>query len=277
LRRTLATLRDVWLLYPTSWVQGRRLRDEFQHVDTFCLFIGHQRAGGSLVGSLLSAHPNVVIGNELDVLRFVRAGFSREQIYALILANDRAFDRAGRLWTGYQYQVPYQWQGSYDRLQVIGDRRAGMTAFRLAKQPSLLDRLRERVGVRLRVVHVIRNPYDNIGTISMRVGIPLEQAADRYFNVCRIVEHMAAALEPPDELERVRHEDLVARPAETLVALCRFLGIEASHDYIDACAALVHSEPHRTRHQVSWKPDLLRSVEARVDTIGFLEGYGFAD
>jgi hypothetical protein len=277
LRRTLATLRDVWLRYPISWVQGRRLRDHFQHVDTFCLFIGHQRAGGSLVGSLLSAHPNVVIANELDVLRFVKAGFSREQIYALILAKDRAFDRAGRLWTGYQYQVPYEWQGSYDRLQVIGDKRAGMTAYRLAKQPSLLERLREKVGVRLRVVHVVRNPYDNIGTISMRVGIPLEQAADRYFKVCRMVEDMAAALEPPDELERVRHEELVARPEETIVALCRFLGIEASQDYLEACSALVHSEPHRSRHEVSWPPDLLPSVEARVDTIGFLEGYGFAD
>lgn len=229
------------------------------------------------MASLLSAHPNVVIANELDVLRLVKAGFSREQIYTLILDKDRAFDQAGRVWTGYQYQIPHQWQGRHDRLQVIGDKRAGMTTFRLAKHPSLLERLRDKVRVRLRVIHVVRNPYDNISTISMRVGMPLELAADRYFEVCRMVERMAAALDPPDELIRVRHEDLVARPEETLVALCRSVGIDASHEYLEACSALVHPEPHRSRHEVSWKPDLLRSVEARVEKVGFLEGYVFAD
>jgi phage terminase large subunit-like protein len=44
-------------------------RNRFHDVGVFCIFIGYPRSGHSLVGSLLNAHPEVIISHELDVLR----------------------------------------------------------------------------------------------------------------------------------------------------------------------------------------------------------------
>ena len=42
-------------------------------VKTLCLFIGYQRSGHSLVGSLLDAHPRMAIAHELDALFYLKA------------------------------------------------------------------------------------------------------------------------------------------------------------------------------------------------------------
>ena len=53
-------------------VRARRHRDDFAAVRTFLLFVGHPRSGHSLVGSLLDAHPDVVVSHELDALEVRR-------------------------------------------------------------------------------------------------------------------------------------------------------------------------------------------------------------
>ena len=56
-------------------IDGRWRRHELQSVEAFCIFIGYPRSGHSLLGSLLDAHPEMVIAHELDVLRsWPRAG-----------------------------------------------------------------------------------------------------------------------------------------------------------------------------------------------------------
>src|SRR4051812_7341147 len=99
--------------YAKSYIGSLRRRSAFSGVKTFCMFLGYPRSGHSLVGSLLDAHPNMVIAHELDVLKFVRAGFSCEQIFYLLLENSENYAKAGRKYSGYSYAVPNQWQGRF--------------------------------------------------------------------------------------------------------------------------------------------------------------------
>ncbi len=47
----------------------------FAEIGRFCLFVGFPRSGGSLLGALLNAHPDMVIGQELDsIARMARRG-----------------------------------------------------------------------------------------------------------------------------------------------------------------------------------------------------------
>jgi hypothetical protein len=236
------------------------------------MFVGYPRSGHSLSGSLLDAHPDMVIAHELDALRLVAARVDRDRLFSLILANDRAFTGRGRRWEGYTYEVPGQWQGRVRRLRIIGDKKAGMSAFRLGRRPELLTRLQQVVEVPVHLVHHVRNPFDNIATLSTRHGWPLGSTIELYFSLCATVGWCRSEV-GSDQWIDVRHEDLVASPRPALGRLCRFLGQEPDDGYLDACAAMVFDSPRRTRDQVHWTAHDVARVQRGVERWDFLAGY----
>src|SRR5437016_14440476 len=102
-------LQSAW----SAWLRRRCARD-LATVERFCLFVGYPRSGHSLVGALLNAHRHAVVAHELDVMRYVTGGYSREEIYRLLLWKDGRFQSKGRSHNGYDYTVPGQWQGRRD-------------------------------------------------------------------------------------------------------------------------------------------------------------------
>ncbi len=266
----------VGAAHAASLVAGYRQRQLFSQVETYCMFIGYPRSGHSLVGSLLDAHPDMVIAHELDALGFVRDGFRRNQLYALILNNSQQIAAMGREQTGYSYEVPNGWQGRYRTLQVIGDKRGRTSMSRLQQQPSLLEKLQRVVGDPVRFVHVVRNPFDNISTMAKRRNMTLEQAADFYFSLCDTVASVKRRAGETHVID-VRHEAVIADPKAALKEMCAFLGVTPSDDYLVDCASIVYASPHRSRHEAAWTPELRDDVRRRIGAHPFLEGYGWDD
>ena len=274
----------------SKWMGWRHRRD-FNDVRRFCLFVGRARSGTTLIGSLLDAHPNACIATELGALNYVQSGWSRPQLFALLRRNAAVAAQRGNEWTGYSYQVPGQWQGRYARLRVIGDKQAAGTLRALvvgdrhapldsrppASSPDLLDRLRALVGVPLRFVHVIRNPFDQMASAFHRLpDVTLEELARRNFLWVEMLKELRERLSP-DELLDVYHEDVIADPRRELTRLCRFLDLEASDSYLDACAAVVSPAPHRQRESVEWPPGVVDSFEQRLREYPYLAHYSFRD
>ena len=257
-------------------LDGLRRRRELASVEGFCIFVGYPRSGHSLLGSLLDAHPEMVIAHELDVLRLVAAGWSRGAICSRILSHDATFTASGRQWFGYDYRVPDQWQGRVTRLRVIGDKKGGKTTERLGARPDLLERLRRTVAVPVRLLHVVRSPFDNITTMARRSGQTLERAAQRYFDLCATVARVKEEVPETDVLD-VRHEAFVADPRAHLARACRFLGVDASDAYLDACTGAVFSAPHQTRADLTWDPSFVDHVAAQAARYEFLSGYAYAE
>ena len=135
-------------------------------IESFCLFLGYPGSGHSVIGALLDAHPEVVISNEIHVLRLMQAGIPAERLFRMIAENARIFAFTGRYWSGNRYAVRGQGQGRYRQLKVIGDKKGAGTTSQLNKHRDLLRVLSGRLGKPLRVIHVYRNPYDNIATIA---------------------------------------------------------------------------------------------------------------
>lgn len=254
--------------------EGLRRHRMLADVQRFCLFVGYPRSGTTLVGAALNAHPEMVVANELDVLRYVRLGLRRHQLYGMLLRQDRRFSAAGHRWTGFDYAVPGQHQGRVDHLRVIGDKRAGMSTNRLRARPDLLDRLRRTVGVPLRVLHVVRSPFDTVATMARRRGCGLDLAIDHYARLAVTVDEVRARL-APDELVDVRYEAFIADPAGTLAALCASFGISAPDDYLAACAAIVRPAPSLSRNSTVWSASDRRTVEALVARRPVLAGYAW--
>ena len=244
------------------------------------MFIGTPRSGHSLVGAFLDAHPDAVVAHEQNAVKYIEAGFDRERLFHLLLANSRASARTGRMEGAYSYAVPGQWQGRYRRLRVIGDKKGGRSSLRLGRTPGLLARLRRTVGVPLRMIHVVRNPFDNIATMALHSAagraVDLRLEADHFFQRCEMVVRLEGDL-LPGELYRTTHEEFVADPRAGLEALVRWLGLDVEPDHVAACVATVRTSPHRSRDKVDWPPDVRRDVERRMREVPFLAAHSFAD
>ncbi len=276
--RALPVLRRYPLTWVTSGLAGFRHRRDFDAVHGYVMFVGQPRTGHSLVGALLDAHPNALVAHELDALKYVEAGFDRRRLFALLQRAERQRVAAGHVSsTGYGYLVPNQWQGRHERLDVIGDKKGGRSTIRLGTDIALLDRLRRVVGVDLSAIQVVRNPYDVIATMHRRAPKrSLEDTAELFFELADTVDEVRRRL-PAARFLEVHHDDLVAEPTETLAALCRFLGLDATADYLADCASILYSSPNRSRESVTWTPELLARIAARSAQHPSLARYRFDD
>ena len=278
-RQTLATVGSLARSYPASILGGWKNRALFQDVGTYCMFIGYPRSGHSLIGALLDAHPHMIIAHELSALKYVHAGFSRMQIYHLLLENSRACAEAGRGASGYSYQVPNQSQGRFEELRIIGDKQAQGATLRLQATPRLCQRLYSRIDSRIGFIHVMRNPYDNISTMLRRAEgkgqrAELADCIDQYFDLCQAVSEIKDHI-PNADLFELRHESFASSPRTHLRQLCSFLGVEAPEDYVRDCESIVYSSPHKSRYETQWSRALIEDMERRIDGFPFLHGYSY--
>jgi hypothetical protein len=257
-----------------SFVDGERHRRAFAGVEKYCFFVGYARSGHSLVGSLLNAHSEMVISQELNALRFVDHGFRRNQVFSLILLRDEHFAWRGRRSTGYDYTVPNQFQGSFTRLRVIGDKNGAASSQRLHKEPALLGRLQRMMQVPMRVLHVTRNPFDNIARMVVVEKSNLADMTEAYSTLCKSVdetrEHLSA-----DEFLDVRYEEFLGSPSASLASICKFLGVEADEGYLADCASIVQPSGKKARHLVEWTDEDRDKVSRLIDLYPVFRGYSF--
>jgi len=265
---------EINALYLRSLQRAGAFVARHPDLGVFVMFIGYSRSGHSLIGALLDAHPEMVIAHELDLIRFVEKGFSREQVFYLLDENARLFARVGRAWGRYGYAVPGQWQGRCTRLRVIGDKRGGRSSQAFATNPYYLARIARFVGLPMRFIHVVRNPFDQVASMILRrkAGAPPEE-------VPRIVSRASAINQLIGQRmgERgcltLRHEAFLADPAASLARICAFVGLDAPPGYLEACAAIVNPEASKTRTRIAWTPALHAATVALIDEFPALSAY----
>lgn len=258
-------------------------RPDFSRLRTYCSFVGHGRSGSSLVGALLNAHPNVVMSNELNGLRRLRTGLTARQLYRLIcLISLRQVRRGSKGGGGYGYAVPGQWQGSHKELLVIGDRKAGATAYEIVSDPGLLMTLDRKVRLDKKFIHVIRNPFDTIATTCKYT--PRKPGEDAHGHLSREIRNYFARCTAVRMIEQtfgaasvhhLQHERLVGDPQHHLKQLCGFLNIEAPSHYLRDCASIINNTAHQSRGSVTWAEDQKAEVRRGMKECHWLAEYQF--
>ena len=263
----------------SSYYSALTAPSQFKDVHSYCMFIGHNKSGVSMVGALLDAHPDVILSDEADALEYVQAGFSRNQIFHILLRQSRREARKGRVTARrlqpYSYSVPGQWQGRYRTLRVIGDSTAGSSTRTLGLQPDLLEQMKQTMsGVDIKFIQVIRNPYDPISAMMVRSGRSFENAIETYFSYCETLMKLRKQL-GPSQLLSVRYEDFVQGKGTKLKELCQFLGLQAEPDYLQACTGILHDAPETSRQWVTWDESHIAQVAEKISQYDFLNGYTF--
>jgi SAM-dependent methyltransferase len=262
---------DLHLSVWSRWTRTR-YRADFDRVKAFCMFIGYPRSGHSMVGAMLNAHRHAVIAHELQIHPLILAGCDRNTLYARLLARAAWFNLRGNT-SNYSYQVPNQWQGRFERLEVLGNKRGGSASLAIGEHPDLLDRLAATVAVPLRLVHVVRNPFDNIAAISLWHRLSLDDAIAFYFLHCQTTGNLS--LPPGATLTTLHHEALLGAPETVLSGLCEFLGLAADPQYLEDCASVTSERLSYTRRRVPWTARQIADVQRRAAAYPFLSHYVF--
>lgn len=266
--------------YLSSYYRSRKHLHDFDTIRNYCLFIGHARSGGTLLGALIDAHPNSVIGDEVEIFQYIQAGFSREQVFQLLLDRsafqaEKGKTKSGRDNQTYTYRVAGGWQGRHEKLLVVGNRKAGITTQRLSENFLLLDQTKRLMAdIPIRAICSIRNPYDTISTNNLRGSKSLEEGIAQYFTNCEIIERVRKELLPANVLI-LKHEDLVRSPETQLQKVCKFLDLNPYKTYLKECARVVYKKPSVTRHKAQWDEDLILRVKEKIGKYDFLNGYTF--
>ena len=107
-----------------SGTKGNKAENRrFSDVQTLLLFIGYPRSGSTLLGSILDAHPNIVIANEYNLLaqwkNFTLAQKrQRNYIFGQLWSNSvreaEKLQRASKKNYFFSYHIPGTWQGRYE-------------------------------------------------------------------------------------------------------------------------------------------------------------------
>lgn len=267
-------------IFLTSYYQSLFNNQQFENIENYCIFIGYQRSGSSLIGALLDAHPNAVIAHELNVMQYFEANFNKNQIYHLLQKNSQKYAEKGRNWSGYSYQVPNQWQGKFTEIKVIGDKKAALSAIKISKNPQLLEQIKNTVGVPIKIIHIMRNPYDNITTMFKKSdrkktnALNFRETIEYYFSLCDDISKIKQ-LVSEDSVFDIKQESVINNPQKNIKEFCAFLNLEADEAYLQDCASIIFKSPKKTRETVDWKSEDIELVARKISNYDFLLGYSF--
>jgi len=248
---------------------------ELSDIQRYCLFMGAPRNGHSLIGAMLDAHPKMLVAHELGIPKYLATHFSRRQIQLLLITNSRRNASRGRQHIHYSHAVPGQWQGRYDKLQVIGDKHGEGFLLSVQARPWLVQAVIEGMTP-AHFIHVLRNPYDAIASVmtSSKRGRSLDRAIGYFEGLYETLGKVQDALSPEQWFE-LRFEDFLEHPQRHLGRVCQFLDLQPGTDYLDACASIVLDKLEDHRGLVQWDPVSRNRVAGLVDKHPFLSGYRF--
>jgi hypothetical protein len=237
----------------------------------FVLIVGNARSGSTLLGAVLDGHPQAVVANETYSSGIFWQKLTRVEILQDVYDNAIRMAAKGRLSEGYRYQIGGL-PSSKERIQLIGDKVWNPSLFLLHGNPGLLRSLEERLGIPVKLVHAVRNPFDVIATMHRRSGAPIADRIRWYFMQCEAAAALAHRL-PPERFLESHHAALLAAPDEELGRLVDFVGLERDGAHLEAVRQKLFSRPRRTAGEVAWKADEIAEVVRRMAEFQFLHRY----
>ena len=284
----------------------------------FVFFVGYPRSGHSIVGSILDAHPNIVISHEFTLMR-------RESLFNEPPTQNWTSDLFNMLYQhsyldvfngtrnkyrtekGYALYIEGLWQGRYDGfVDVIGDKSGGATSAQFLYDQLSFEynykQLVARLPVPIKVVHVIRNPYDMISTETIyataskyefaiakkiftlhknRIKMPKFVNETMLSNKIKFIfNRMLASMKimelvGEENVLTIHSSDLVHSPQETILRMCAFFQVNVPDRYLKVATEKVYKTVSRTRELVEWPEKLVATVADRMKPYTILHRYNF--
>lgn len=282
-------------------------------VEKFVFFVGYARSGSSIIGTLMDAHPHVVISNEFNIfglfsdLNNVPGNFWKENLFNLIYNRSKEDAHGNRNSSdkGYQLKVDGLWQGGFKEwIEVLGDKCGERTLqeYSLNKHKFIENyaKLKWDVSIPIRIIRTLRNPFDIIATNlvvmnknltdfrklkqTFSSGAKETKGVQKIYSPHHLKSRIDMFFKRSDQLQEivsifgenvldVHNCDLVNQPRATLSRIFEFLEVDTAEEYLDVCANKVFKSESRSRNMVVWTPQQIHLVETRMMKYEMLRRY----
>ena len=279
------------------------LRQEtINNIEKFVFFIGYARSGHSIIGSMMDAHPNMMIANEYGVfhkLTINQTSWDKASIFDELYRRSYCDATCGWRSSAVDfkgYTLSLNAQGRYTTLKVIGDKSGGRTSKHYAHFPSdfteMYKKLLQTLNVPIRVVHVVRNPFDMISSRVLYAERVHDQFAtgeisttNKYdgrskmawtntvFEEVKAVDDMIKTVNLT--VLEIHSADFIRDPKHTLRSICTFLDLQCPEDYLQACYDKTYRSESRTRDVLVWDEQEIEDIESEMKQYTFLRRYSF--
>ena len=289
------------------------MSQSIQDVETFVFFIGYPRSGHSIIASMIDAHPDAILAHEYNLFSKLATQLSTGNEYLLNKSNlfntlyQDSYKEAIVGWRsgkssydkkGYSLKLntSESWQGRFRSLKVIGDKAGGCTSRVYRDQPELFQQiyhsLVDAIRIPVRVIHVIRNPYDMIATRllyrmsstkrekaqfnstnKLKNDKSVHQAFQALYKEVKAVNDMIKACKLT--VLEIHNVDFIHNPRKEMKSVCKFLGLSCSESYLEMCDEATFKHVSRTRDAVEWPTQIKGLVESRMLQFPFLQRYSF--
>ena len=259
----------------------------------------------------MDAHPDMMIAHEYFIFR---KWIDQKKLGINLLDKDKLFNElykesyldqskglrtAGSTVKGYTLQIRDSWQGRFRNLQVIGDKSGGTTSLIFHNSPKETTKhfkeMTRTVGIPIKFLHVIRNPYDIIATEALYRDGPNHGVKSDYnethkmdnseglWSTAHYLFKCASAIKQikhdwsltDNNLLEIYTEDFLADPRIVIQKICDFLNLKCTAEYLQQCYDKTFKKISRTRDRVVWPPDLHKWIEKSMKDYDFLNGYSF--
>ena len=255
-------------------------QDDVEAVEKFVLFVGYPQSRYRDIGRLIRAHPDINIAREFHVLqRWPQEANLHDKTYLF----NQLFQNSLRV--GAKVERQSLQQDKSTKLKVIGD--DTITDW-YQKSVSLLrvyyNGLRSVTKVPIRVMHIVRNPYDMIASsmVYRRTGrsdtashgATLMECVNDFIEEAAILEEIIAKLGLV--VFEVHIEELVKDPKGILLRICEFLEVKCSQKYLQTFGRTAKST-FRTRESIAWNEEAMSAIKKSIEAFSAFRGYTFED
>ena len=277
-------------------------------VEKFVIFIGYQRSGHTLIGSVMDAHPNILITNTVSVLQeCIRTPTgaplifeNKVQLFNIIYKGSYLLSKCGirsniDTSKGYNLKIRGQWQGKFSQLRVVGEQRGGMTTLMVLTEEGAKcwKQFIDSLDIPLVAMHVVRNPYDMVATNTLyrqskvigtkasdlvhgklKPGLDvLMDETNRMFKQALSAQELSKTM--PAIV--VHSEDYIRDPKSTVLKICKGLDLPCPEDYIEACYNKAYRNVSRSRDHIEWELEVIDHIQKNMANFSFFHGYTFED
>lgn len=237
----------------------------------FLSFCGYPRSGHTLVAAMLNANPNVLCSNQENFYGDV-ANLDKKTLIETIKKGSLS-----------QFKSTISIQPVLKKeILVMGDKTGHRTVTVLDKSPQNLGMMKDIVGVPIKWIHVVRNPFDNLATwarlnyknlIKNGQDATKHEQLDIVIHRYRELNETIVKLKRSEDILTVNHEYVITRMHNTLEEMANFLEISFDPNWRDNVRGTVWKKPRQTRKTIKWTIPQQKAVNQMIEEYPWLDGY----
>lgn len=260
---------------------------------SFPFITGFANGDHTTIGQIINAHPNALVVEEARIFEDLGFSPSREETIDYLIARDRVFSRTWyvkdstvlkahpavgfllRAQSRRDFRFPGLSQGYVKLPSVIGNScKADGTLSTVTENPEWISSFESSIGIPVKLVNVVRNPYDIIAS-------QLRAHEASFEDVCSNLETAAYYVSTSRNIVEnhriitVRQENLATDPATEVRRLFEFLELPVNSRFLKTIAGTLAPAPNKPK---SYYPEIAERSE-RVDNLiarhDFFAGYSY--